>query len=356
MAKVVRFPDRTKTYEEAARWLARLDKGIPAEGQAELGRWLRADPVHREALIELAALWDEMDILGDLSALFPIDESLSKRRRARIRGKWVYAAAAVVCFAVVGWWTAGRIPMPWATDPPLAQTVADSLRTDVGAHATEWLPDGSVVSLNTDTEIDIRYSAEARELFLRRGEAHFSVVHDARRPFHVRAGRRVVQAIGTAFNVRLGPDEGIEVTVTQGQVKVMLAERASSDVAAALPAASDATDTTLVAGEVAILDMQSQRVNQLEQVDLDIKLAWRRGMLIFQGEPLDSVLTEVSRYTRSEFVVTDDALRGVRVGGYFRAGDIDGLLVALRDNFQIVSEVTPNGRIILSPAQARPAP
>jgi transmembrane sensor len=191
---------------------------------------------------------------------------------------------------------------------------------------------------------------------LRRGEAHFSVVHDARRPFHVRAGRRVVQAIGTAFNVRLGPDEGIEVTVTQGQVKVMLAERASSDVAAALPAASDATDTTLVAGEVAILDMQSQRVNQLEQVDLDIKLAWRRGMLIFQGEPLDSVLTEVSRYTRSEFVVTDDALRGVRVGGYFRAGDIDGLLVALRDNFQIVSEVTPNGRIILSPAQARPAP
>jgi transmembrane sensor len=50
---------------------------------------------------------------------------------------------------------------------------------------------------------------------------------------------------------------------------------------------------------------------------------------------LPTVLQEVSRIANVEFVLADDALATIRVGGHFCAGEIDGLLVALRDNFDI---------------------
>jgi len=72
-------------------------------------------------------------------------------------------------------------------------------------------------------------------------------------------------------------------------------------------------------------------------------------MLVFNGEPLNSVLLEIGRYTTVVFA-PDDAIRDVRVGGYFRAGDIDGLLLALRESFDIDSRRTADGRIALFPA------
>jgi transmembrane sensor len=117
-----------------------------------------------------------------------------------------------------------------------------------------------------------------------------------------------------------------------------------------------AVDTTLIEGEVAILDQSvvldaaRPQIAQLGPVEVDIKLAWQRGMLIFQGEPLREMLSEVARYTTTEFVLEDDELGDLRVGGYFRAGDIDGLLVALHTGFNITSERISDDRIVLHAA------
>ena len=77
-------------------------------------------------------------------------------------------------------------------------------------------------------------------------------------------------------------------------------------------------------------------VQGLDATEIEVQLSWQRGMLVFDGEPLDSVLLEIGRYTTVVFA-PDDSIRNVRVGGYFRAGDIDGLLVALRESFDIDS-------------------
>lgn len=237
-------------------------------------------------------------------------------------------------------------------------TLSESFQTNIGDQANERLPDGSVVKLNTDTELTVVYSTAERNVFLRRGEAHFDVAHDADHPFRVHVGNRIVEAIGTAFNVQVRPDGEIEVTVTEGSVKVTRAGMAPT--VPALPnvqaVAIDPLDATLVEGQVAILDEAAAvgqavaQIMRLEPVDLDIKLAWQRGMLVFQGEPLQQMLAEVGRYTTTEFILADAELAGVRVGGYFRTGDIDGLLVALRENFKIDSEITTSNRIVLRAA------
>ena len=76
-------------------------------------------------------------------------------------------------------------------------------------------------------------------------------------------------------------------------------------------------------------------------------------MLVFQGEPAETMLAEVGRYTTSEFMLADRELAQVRVAGYFRAGDIEGLLAAsrLRDNFRIESQLIGE-RVVLRSARS----
>lgn len=357
MASIVPFRRRAQIDEEASLWLARLDKGLSTEAREDLAQWLRADPLNRDAFFELAALWDQLDVLAELSELFPLDQTGAVAKRS-ISARWprVAVAAGVVCVAATGWilWARYLAP-PTVVDAGVVQALTESFETVIGGQVSERLPDGSVVSLNTDTEVTVVYSAASRDVFLRRGEANFEVAHAADHPFRVYVGARIVEATGTAFNVQLRPSGEIEVTVTEGSVKVSRAGMAPI-VPAPLTLQSTVDsdlDTSLVAGQVATLDeaadlgQNGPQIARLEPVDLDIKLAWQRGMLVFQGEPLQQMLAEVGRYTTAQFVLADQDLANVRVGGYFRTGDINGLLVALRENFSIDSEVTADNRIVL---------
>jgi transmembrane sensor len=60
------------------------------------------------------------------------------------------------------------------------------------------------------------------------------------------------------------------------------------------------------------------------------------------------VLAEVDRYTTTQFVLADERLRGVLIGGRFRTGDVDGLLASLRTEFMIGSRRDAQGRVVLS--------
>ena len=88
--------------EQAALWLARLDKGLGSEERAELRAWLAEDPSHRNAFLELASLWDELDVLAELSELFPLEQPV---RAVPHRGRWLLAgsAAVLVVAAFVGY-------------------------------------------------------------------------------------------------------------------------------------------------------------------------------------------------------------------------------------------------------------
>src|SRR5690606_5608621 len=131
-------------------------------------------------------------------------------------------------------------------------------RTAVGEQAREVLPDGSSVTLNTDTEVHVRYLAGERLVRMVRGEAHFTVAHDVSRPFGVRAGDHIVQAVGTAFNVRLQPRGEVEVMVTDGVVRILDEEEsaapATADQAVAQWWLYPVLGSNLVKGQVARLE------------------------------------------------------------------------------------------------------
>jgi transmembrane sensor len=349
MTNLVEFPEQHGVHKQACLWIARVDAGIAASDREALERWLAESPEHGNALMELGRLWDDMDVLAELADLFPLGKHPSHPAEHGLRRyRPALALGAVVCVALLGWGSMILLESPEVESTP---RVLDrhTYETEIGGQSSVRLSDSTLVMLNTNSRVDVAYTAVGREVILRRGEAHFDVMPDASRPFKVYAGERIVQAVGTAFNVRLGANQDVKVTVTEGSVHVMLApgfvQTASMPAGPILPS----LEPVVAAGELAVMDDAFSEVHKLAAADMEAELAWQRGMLIFQGDPLDVVLEEVSRYTTVEFQLSDRELGEIKVGGYFRAGDIDGLLIALEGNFGIRADVT--GSLILLAAE-----
>jgi transmembrane sensor len=349
MSNLVAFPDARKAREEASLWLAALDRGLSDEERSNLRGWLK-DPVNNKAFLEMGKLWRGLDVIAVLSELFPLSPEVLNPRPRRSFAAVALPALAAACIAAVGTLLlAGHTPWSLINDKrTLMPVYSESYTTAVGETREVRLADGTMVKLNTGTRIVVSYAPRVRDVYMSYGEASFDVAGESARPFNLYAGKRMLQAVGTKFNVRMLSQDNAELTVTEGQVKVVYESPFPADSPARLRDEIMHGETVVNAQESALIEPGLQSVRKLADAEIQSRLAWQKGMLIFQGEPLERVLAEMTRYTGTKFVVADERLRGVRVGGDFRAGDVDGLLGALRDNFLIDSRRDAQGRIVLT--------
>ena len=81
------------------------------------------------------------------------------------------------------------------------------------------------------------------------------------------------------------------------------------------------------------------------------RLSWRKGLLIFAGEPLEEVVAEISRYTTVSIEITDPTVRTIKIGGQFRVGEIDAMFDVLEENFGLRVTRLSYNHIQLSAAQ-----
>lgn len=332
MSRVKPFPNLALAREQAAAWVARLDRGLTRDEQGEFRAWY-AHPVNARAMRQLSGLWSEMDALQAFAAA-PAESGAIAATSSRRIPRMAIAASLLVAAVAGGfaWTRYGGGPAL----APLAARSAATYTTGIGEQRNVPLSDGSTLAINTGSQVEVvSLEGATRELRLLRGEALFTVAHDPARPFRVNVAGHVVEAVGTAFDVRLHTGGGIEVIVTEGRVK-LTAGRATTGLLNRGQAIRIATD-----GSARISDMGGEA--------LTARLAWRNGMVVFDGETLPEALAEFSRYTSVRFVVTDARLRQLRVGGYFPAGDTDYLLEALRSNFSVVSTRNPDGSIQIEP-------
>jgi transmembrane sensor len=337
---------------QASDWLARLDAGASEEDRRQLARWLREDPRRAEVLFAMAALWDQMTVLEELSAIFPLKHYTRARHAAWHHNGLILVSAFGGIMVVAGFWSFAARDTTGLLNP--SPRMPSAYETAIGEQATVALPDGSTVILNTNTHIDVDFTGTARNVHLTRGEGLFEVAKNRDLPFRVHAGSRVIEAVGTAFAVQHVEDRHVEVTVTEGRVNLKREASTAGGNAAAPPRDQAMRDEVipLVAGEYAVVDdlVDSIERKQLRDEEMDVQLSWRHGMLLFQDEPLDQVLREVSRYTPM-LIELDDSVRQTRVRGYYRAGDVEAMLIALHNNFQIEVERVDENHVRLRAAR-----
>jgi transmembrane sensor len=238
--------------------------------------------------------------------------------------------------------------------------------TSIGEHSSHTLDDGSVLTLNSNSQVEVNYTQNKRVINLLRGEAHFDVTSDPNRPFEVYAGNRMIKAVGTAFSVyRLEND--IKVLVTEGKVDLAIIESTLLVLPESSPedsitleqklAASQLENTVTViasleAGQSISIPISSKSfdtpVVKYAQGDLVRKLSWLDGRLVFAGESLEEVVAEVSRHTPLLIEVTDPELRKLRIGGQFQVGETDALFDVLESGFGIKITQVNKGHVQLN--------
>jgi transmembrane sensor len=217
-------------------------------------------------------------------------------------------------------------------------------RTNAGERRVITLSDGSQVALDSQSEVKVRYGAHSRRLTLVAGQARFEVAHDGSRPFSVTAGGQEVIATGTVFNVDLlGPE--LLVTLIEGHVTV-LAQGPPASIHSQL---SDRI--ALDAGEQLVVSPSGKP--KVMRVNVERTTAWQNGQLVFENEPLGTVLARVSRYGAQNIVAADAACAALRISGVFREGDVQGFLSTLTSYLPVTARRMSDGSIQVESGESR---
>lgn len=343
-----------------ADWVSRMRSGtIGSRERAQLREWLGRSPDNARDLLRAEATWRlsgalisdeivqrELEELDRMTGARWTEHtaSASKRTQSWLAGGWRAAAGmvAVACMAALALW--------------LHFNIADVYETARGEQRVVTLADGSVVALNTNTQLRVAFSSNRRDIYLRHGEALFQVAHDPQRPFTVHAGSGYARAIGTRFNVLAARDR-ITVSVLEGRVEVSpdapaksvatrgrdeerersaSSTKAGSTSAPTLAGSAIGSATTagqpalLQAGESAAYGPSGELLTpQPLQASTERIAAWREGKLRFDNWRLAEAIDEYNRYASKPIHLAAPQLADVRITGVFRIGDSGAFVTAL---------------------------
>jgi transmembrane sensor len=342
----------SERLEQAVGWRVRLAES-PELYAEELSSWLAQDPRNREAWRSAQASWDFLGehatspgliCLRRAALAYASNTIRSHAVSARLRRFPAWVATAAVIFVAVSALTAWYLQRP------------DTYRTALGERRAVTLADGSQITLDSSSEVMVRYSENARALTLVRGQARFDVTHDVERPFTVTANGRRVVATGTAFDVDLLGSDFL-VTLIEGHVVVLpqskpvgSAERTSATSARS----SDSPPIALDAGQQLV--MSSHAAPRVTPVDIERVMAWERGKIVFNDEPLASVVERMNRYTSRRIDVADERVAALRISGTFHVGDVRGFVSTLTTYLPVKAEEHQDGSLLMTYQDPGPPP
>ncbi len=336
------------TCEAAGFWDARLRAPDCSDAdRAEHEEWKSADPANAQAFNGLQKMIKDLPTI----ALMPEVQSMRSAALSRSQEsaaptpnstRWSFASKAFAASVAAVAMTALLVMQTGSNVEGVTHAVNDHtpvFETAVGDRTDIPLTDGTIATLNTDSEIDVRYGLDERAIHLTRGEAHFDVAHNPDRPFVVYAGDYKVIAVGTAFDVRTLEDT-VDVTVLEGKVEV---KRIDQDDREGLQRGA-----MLVAGQK--LSVRQAGPALRRQANLSVAASWRNGNAVFEDTPLMIAVQEMNRYSDVKLTISDYELANTEINGVFIAGRQDSFVAALEAYFGVTATHVSGTEIHLEPS------
>jgi transmembrane sensor len=345
---------RAEIAEQAGEWfVANDERSLDPPDSAALSAWLKTSPVHIEEFLGVSVIARNLRE-AHADPEYSLDAILARARAEddppvqllRPRGadwrqpsrRWhtaavTMAACAVLSLGLFSWWNV----RPTAHLPGPGGTTALHFKTRHGEQLSRRLADNSILHLNTDSAVTVRYGKDERLVILTSGQADFEVAHESDRAFRVIAGLAEVVDLGTKFDVRLEHDSTV-VTVVEGRVAVgpspnlgTLGTNSSQNHPPRFVQLSADQQIRMTEGEWPATPAS---------VDSQRSTAWLRREIVFDHEPLEQVVAEYNRYTAKPIEIATPALRNLQISGVFATDDTDAFVAFLRSLKGVRVEVT----------------
>ena len=394
---------RQRAAQEAAEWFVRMESDLPHEERSQFVAWLKESPIHVAEMIRLAQVHGALENFGpwgqsagnvsatqgDTVIVFPVrtgdrlhprasgrqDEDETSQmvtgrgdtgrgdtsraaashgnvglddsshgdtaslrlgqHRHMTKRKWTGVAAAMAVLVL-----AAGIVLP--------RFRGQVIDTERGERREVVLNDGSIVLVDPETSMRVKYEKDYRRVFLKRGRALFHVAKNPGRPFLVKVEGTVVRAVGTAFGVEQQA-QGVVVTVAEGKVAVLSSResgRLEASASESTGAGAHAQDSDpdfppiesvrkgagplFLTADQQVTVPRSGTIETVRAVDSHRELAWAEGRLVFRNYTVATVVGEFNRYNRVQLEVTDPALAERTVSGVFNASDPESFISFLQ--------------------------
>lgn len=294
MTSVLTSMDRVRVARtEAEAWFVRLmSPECSAADRRSFEQWRASSTVNEQAYVATERLWQRLDgIESDATIGRHAAAALTPEPAPR---RWPLALAASVIAVLVGVGVVNQV---------MTSATVEHYQT-AGQSRKVTLADGSEVTLDLATEIDVRLSRGERNISLVAGRALFDVSHDASRPFRVDTGHGKVTALGTQFQVDVDADQ-VVVTLLEGSVSV--------------------ATLRLAPGQQA---RYSNAQWTQRHVDAAAVASWSSGFHVFSATPLKDAVREINRYSTTKVRLADASLQSLAVSGNFKTGDAEAITSA----------------------------
>ena len=313
--------------ETAAHWRERAsDDGASAETRGALNSWLAQSPEHTRAYRSIERAWSTLRSAAENPAILELRQEAARRlppAASTDHGqlRWVAVALIMLFLGASLWIIAPRagFSIAWLKSEPQT-AIPQTYATMVGDRLTIALDDGSHVTLNTATQLDVALSKKARTVRLVHGQALFEVAKDASRPFVVQTQNHRFIAVGTAFDVHIETDQ-VKLTMLEGTVRAEGIEPGGND------------RTTVTAGQQLIATAHAHV--QVHRINPEHETSWRRGQAIFENTRLAEAIDELNRYSTRHIVLGDAKLADLRISGTFDTGRTSAFVEAMTAYFPI---------------------
>lgn len=309
------------------------DLKLTAEEKNKIAEELLTDQKEK---VELLGMVEKVDLYFDLKK-YPAEKALEKvqnkiQKRSQSSFKRVvklilnplmrYAAAVLVAvmLSVAGYeMLTNKAESPKILEISSADQVVKSFE----------LPDGTLVSLNSDTQLKYpkRFGKETREVTIE-GEAFFEVKPNKNKPFIIHAGNAQIKVLGTSFNVSAYPRARlVEVIVETGKVQV----------SNKLTVTEQTNELILDPGDKGTLVYSSNALLKTTNQDPNF-MAWKTNNLIFRATSLDEVIRNLEKVYKVNIRLADPKLNGLLLTAQFNDYPLDFILKVIETTFQMETQ------------------
>lgn len=315
--------------QAAARWYVRMREAAPdAPERSAFEVWLMSDRRHQAAYQLVESTMEDFtstDRLKDLSNA--LTQKLYFEQSTRRKKLSKLGSGLAVMLLCVGLGFLGRTQYQTWQAAPLSTQVQT---TAVAQIVKRTLDDGSVITANANSALEIVFYRHQRLVKLTRGEAIFEVTKDPERPFVVETQQAKVTVLGTRFAVNQ-LSKKVRISVDHGRVQV---------------ARADDTQKALILhdGEVAEI-MQETAPLKVNRYASD-SFSFVNGRIVFDRADMFEVAETLSRYRQQPVSAVFSGENTPKVNAVIKTIEIEDFIRTLPRSVPVALKTRDNTLVI----------